>query len=141
MRPVPQCFLLFSAATLEALLHSGLAAIHNVYNNAFPSRVLLLRHSQHWCAHAMSEVCNSCFNETGEFSSATLLMPRQDALTLDILEIPQGAGSGFVWDKDGHVVTNYHVIQDAIDVQVIGAGNDASPYLASATVVEWRNDC
>mgnify|MGYP005633333547 FL=1 len=24
-----------------------------------------------------------------------------------------GSGSGFVWDKDGHIVTNYHVIQRA----------------------------
>ncbi len=25
----------------------------------------------------------------------------------------QGTGSGFIWDAEGHVVTNYHVIQDA----------------------------
>jgi S1-C subfamily serine protease len=25
--------------------------------------------------------------------------------------VPQGSGSGFVWDDEGHVVTNYHVIQ------------------------------
>lgn len=29
----------------------------------------------------------------------------------DEFAIPQGAGSGFVWDKKGHVVTNYHVVQ------------------------------
>lgn len=29
-----------------------------------------------------------------------------------------GAGSGFVWDKAGHVVTNYHVIQGAAQVAV-----------------------
>ncbi len=28
-------------------------------------------------------------------------------------EIPQGSGSGFVWDRQGHVVTNFHVIQGA----------------------------
>mmetsp|Transcript_12216 Transcript_12216/g.15238 ORF Transcript_12216/g.15238 Transcript_12216/m.15238 type:complete len:466 (-) Transcript_12216:125-1522(-) len=26
------------------------------------------------------------------------------------LEVPAGSGSGFLWDEDGHVVTNYHVI-------------------------------
>jgi S1-C subfamily serine protease len=31
--------------------------------------------------------------------------------TLNVQEIPQGSGTGFVWDKDGHIVTNYHVIQ------------------------------
>ena len=29
------------------------------------------------------------------------------------IEIPQGAGSGFVWNKDGYIVTNYHVIMNA----------------------------
>lgn len=38
---------------------------------------------------------------------------RQDYWTRDITEIPQGSGSGFVWDKEGHVVTNFHVIEDA----------------------------
>ncbi|KAE8661289.1 Protease Do-like 1 [Hibiscus syriacus] len=42
----------------------------------------------------------------------------QDAFTLDVLEVPQGSGSGFVWDKDGHVVTNYHVIRGASDLKV-----------------------
>ena len=30
----------------------------------------------------------------------------------------KGAGSGFVWDAAGHVVTNYHVVEDASSVQV-----------------------
>lgn len=33
--------------------------------------------------------------------------------SLNIHEIPQGAGTGFVWRDDGIVVTNYHVIQNA----------------------------
>jgi S1-C subfamily serine protease len=32
-------------------------------------------------------------------------------MTLDLAEIPQGTGSGFVWDQDGHIVTNFHVVQ------------------------------
>src|SRR5262249_39663177 len=36
---------------------------------------------------------------------------RRDFFSLDIHEIPQGAGSGFVWDKQGHIVTNFHVVQ------------------------------
>jgi len=30
----------------------------------------------------------------------------------------RGEGSGFVWDTYGHVVTNYHVVEDASSVQV-----------------------
>lgn len=38
---------------------------------------------------------------------------RRDYFSRNITEIPRGSGSGFVWDKDGHVITNYHVIQGA----------------------------
>lgn len=39
--------------------------------------------------------------------------------------LAQGAGSGFVWDTQGHVVTNFHVIQDAQKVMVqLDAGKD-----------------
>lgn len=31
---------------------------------------------------------------------------------------PEGAGSGFVWDENGHIVTNFHVIQGG-DVRVV----------------------
>ncbi len=32
---------------------------------------------------------------------------------LDEFQIPKGSGAGFFWDREGHVVTNYHVIEDA----------------------------
>jgi len=35
-----------------------------------------------------------------------------------IREIRQGAGSGFLWDEHGHIVTNNHVIQGAQRIQV-----------------------
>src|SRR5688572_1363702 len=41
----------------------------------------------------------------------TSIALRRDFLSMNAVEIPQGAGSGFVWDARGHVVTNYHVIQ------------------------------
>lgn len=45
---------------------------------------------------------------------------RRDQFTLDLMEkVPQGAGSGTIWDTDGHVVTNAHVIAGASDLQVL----------------------
>jgi len=35
-----------------------------------------------------------------------------------VYEIPQGAGTGFVWDKQGHIVTNFHVIYQASRIEV-----------------------
>ena len=34
-----------------------------------------------------------------------------DFWTRDITEIPRGTGTGFIWDDQGHVVTNYHVVK------------------------------
>jgi S1-C subfamily serine protease len=36
-----------------------------------------------------------------------------DPWTMSPVEAPRGAGSGFVWDGDGHVVTNAHVLEGA----------------------------
>jgi S1-C subfamily serine protease len=41
-----------------------------------------------------------------------------DFTTRNVFEVPQGAGSGFLWDNAGHVVTNYHVIREASSAQV-----------------------
>jgi S1-C subfamily serine protease len=35
-----------------------------------------------------------------------------DVFSFDAVDAPQGSGSGFVWDKEGHIVTNFHVIED-----------------------------
>ena len=38
---------------------------------------------------------------------------RRSLFNRNVTEVPQGSGSGFVWDKNGLVVTNYHVIHNA----------------------------
>ena len=43
----------------------------------------------------------------------TTLVTAAGPFSLDVQQIPQGTGSGFVWDKDGHIVTNHHVISNA----------------------------
>lgn len=48
----------------------------------------------------------------------TSIEVRRSLFSLNVYEIPQGTGSGFVWDKEGRIVTNYHVIGDASRVEV-----------------------
>ena len=49
----------------------------------------------------------------------TSLSSRTALRGFTLVEIPQkGTGSGFIWDSNGHIVTNYHVIQDAKRVKV-----------------------
>jgi S1-C subfamily serine protease len=43
----------------------------------------------------------------------TNLDVRDNFFGLNMQEVPKGVGSGFVWDDDGHIVTNYHVVQGA----------------------------
>ena len=37
---------------------------------------------------------------------------------LDVMQVPRGTGSGFIWDERGHVVTNFHVIQGGSGARV-----------------------
>ena len=43
---------------------------------------------------------------------------RQDFFSFNVQEIPQGTGTGFIWDKSGIIVTNFHVIQGANKVTI-----------------------
>ncbi len=56
---------------------------------------------------------------------------QRDIFSLNVLEIPRGTGSGFVWDEQGHIVTNYHVLaggrifrvtlgDETFDAEVVG---------------------
>ncbi len=48
----------------------------------------------------------------------TTIALRRNIFSLNAVEIPQGTGSGFIWDKKGRVVTNYHVVSDANRIEV-----------------------
>ena len=54
------------------------------------------------------------------------------------LEVPAGSGSGFVWDKKGHVVTNFHVVDGARSLIV--ALQDQKKFPAKIVGVEPRKD-
>ena len=41
-----------------------------------------------------------------------------DLWTRNVTEVPRGTGSGIIWDEKGHVVTNYHVIEEVQSAHV-----------------------
>jgi S1-C subfamily serine protease len=51
----------------------------------------------------------------------------RDYWTRNVMEIPQGSGSAFVWNKDGHIVTNFHVIKGGQRAQVTLADQSTWP--------------
>jgi S1-C subfamily serine protease len=77
-----------------------------------------------------------------EVSPSTVFVT-QKRLVLDrywgtAVEVPAGSGSGFVWDKDGHVVTNFHVVDGARSLIVTLQGEKA--FAARVVGVEPRKD-
>ena len=48
----------------------------------------------------------------------TTLARQRDFFSLNMAEIPQGSGSGFIWDQEGHIITNFHVLQGASGAKV-----------------------
>ena len=56
-----------------------------------------------------------------------------DYYTLTKYSVPRGSGSGFIWDKKGHIVTNYHVINGASSATVkLHNGKSYSAFLVGA---------
>ena len=53
-------------------------------------------------------------------------------------EVPLGTGTGFVWDSDGHIVTNYHVVQGPAAIRVVM--HDQTSYTAQPVGGSRRHD-
>ncbi len=43
---------------------------------------------------------------------------QRDYFSFNVMEIPQGTGSGFLWDSKGHIVTNFHVVYEGDEIEV-----------------------
>jgi S1-C subfamily serine protease len=63
---------------------------------------------------------------------------RQGFFFTDTYEVPAGSGSGFVWDNQGHIVTNYHVVEEASALTV--TLSDHSSYEAEKVGEEPSKD-
>jgi S1-C subfamily serine protease len=55
---------------------------------------------------------------------------------LNVMKVPQGTGTGFLWDDAGHVVTNYHVIEGGTSVEVRLQNGTSHPAYVVGTVPE-----
>lgn len=61
----------------------------------------------------------------------TTTAAQRDLFSRRVTEVPAGTGSGFVWDEAGHIVTNFHVIQNANSAKVLLAGpGEQNEYMA-----------
>lgn len=53
---------------------------------------------------------------------------------LALAEQPEGNGTGFVWDQDGHIVTNFHVLAGALQ-SLGGTKPNGSQKVAQVTLL------
>jgi len=57
-----------------------------------------------------------------------------DVWTRNIFSVPSGTGSGFIWDDNGHIITNLHVIKGASEATVrLADGRDYKASLVGAS--------
>lgn len=68
----------------------------------------------------------------------TTLNQQRDYWSRNITEIPAGSGSGFIWDTDGHIITNFHVLQNATKFKV--TLSDGSAWDGTVIGVEPNKD-
>jgi S1-C subfamily serine protease len=58
----------------------------------------------------------------------------RDIWTRNVFSVPRGTGSGFIWDDAGHVITNFHVIENASEALVrLSDGRDYKAALVGAS--------
>jgi len=58
----------------------------------------------------------------------------RDLWTRNVHSIPRGTGSGFVWDDEGDIITNYHVISGASEARIrLSDGRDYPATLVGAS--------
>ncbi len=134
--------ILFYAA---GLLFSG----DEPHANVLRSGVLLIldkpRHSPYLVQTATPQLSPEELNTIAVFEKAatsvvyiTNTAIRRDFWSLNTFEVPQGSGSGFIWDTQGHIVTNFHVVYGADTIQVVL--DDQTSYDAKVIGVDPDHD-
>ncbi len=71
-------------------------------------------------------------------SVANRAMVRGGFFGLTLYELQQGAGSGFLWDRQGHVISNYHVVHNSTSLTV--TLRDGSSYDARLVGIDPDRD-
>jgi S1-C subfamily serine protease len=68
------------------------------------------------------------------------VVPRDLARAIGTGEIPQGIGTGFIYDDEGHIITNEHVITGAQRLRVVLPPPDNRMLDARLLGADWQTD-
>ncbi len=101
------------------------AVLYLLFNTLYPAIKLNDREAAPRAVTARGDLAPDEQNTIEVFREAspsvvyiTSIALQRNLFNLNVYKIPKGTGSGFVWDKEGRIVTNYHVISDANRIEV-----------------------
>jgi len=111
---------LFRAAAAAAAVAAGLLTVHMAVDGRTASEPAPPRAVTPRGALAPDEQANiDLFKRTSpSVVHITTLATQRDLFSMNVMQVPRGTGSGFVWDDSGHIVTNFHVIQGGTGAKV-----------------------
>ncbi|MEX1198300.1 MAG: trypsin-like peptidase domain-containing protein [Pseudohongiellaceae bacterium] len=124
----PSLYTRLTGVALRALLATGLVAAVALGPVASPAKAQTTVSGQDYDEFFTDDEQNNI--QVFEQASPSVVyitssrLVRRSFFTLNPEEIPQGSGSGFIWNDEGYVVTNFHVIRNASRLNVtLQSGN------------------
>ncbi|KAL9186280.1 hypothetical protein ACHAXT_005518 [Thalassiosira profunda] len=117
------------ASTLPFLLGGGAAsAVDTILNKDVavnisppppPAQVNTAIRSKPLCADSAEESRIAIFERVApSVVYIDTFAEKKDVFSTNVMDVPIGSGSGYIWDTDGHIVTNFHVVQEAKSAQI-----------------------
>ena len=122
-------------ATLMVLWHALPALDRLLGNGAVPPRTVTPRGDLGGDEKATIRLFENARGSVVSISTTQLV---EDVWSQNVYSVPQGTGSGIIWDDAGHVLTNFHVIQGASEATIRLA--DGRKFRASLVGVSREHD-
>jgi S1-C subfamily serine protease len=127
--------ILLSVLTILLIFYQAKQLFPNLYDKTAKSRLVMPRGDLAEDEKSTIELFKLVSPGVVYITSITI---QRDIFNFRPLEIPRGTGSGFIWNENGYIVTNYHVIQDSQAADVTLA--DSSTWKAKLVGVEPDKD-
>lgn len=102
--------ILFAGGIIAAYLAGNWLAGPASLDPTAEPRQVVPRDELHTDEQATIELFKKCSQSVAFITTVALA---RDRFSFNPVEIPRGTGSGFIWDEQGHVVTNFHVVAAA----------------------------
>jgi S1-C subfamily serine protease len=133
MKRVHFLFLIFTISLSSGFAKSRFLNPSQVTNEDRPINFSELLESEKNTVNIFKTVAPSVVNVS------SIALARRGFFDMDRSEVPRGAGTGWVWNDEGYIITNFHVVQQGQKFK-ISFQNDKEQYDAEVVGVEPSKD-